>query len=164
MQEFLPLTQATPIATKTLPALPQSFVARPTKAVASELGGIFVGADVTDEEQVTAAVAAATELGELRACINCAGIGIAEAWEALEYAADIDDEPQRLSVLATAGFDLGDTGASGSAIDNLDDGFADSFPLKAARAHAWRGEIEDAFRWLDRAVLLDDGVGLAYSW
>jgi len=72
--------------------------------------------------------------------------------EALEYAADIDDEPQRLSVLAMAGFDLGDTGASGSAIDNLDDGFADSFPLKAARAHAWRGEIEDAFRWLDRAV------------
>ena len=48
------------------------------EAVASELGGIFVGADVTDEEQVTAAISAATELGELRACINCAGIGWAQ--------------------------------------------------------------------------------------
>jgi hypothetical protein len=49
-------------------------------------------------------------------------------------------------------FDLGDQAASGSAIDTLHGGFGDSFPLKTARAHAWRGETEDAFRWLDRAV------------
>jgi TolB-like protein/Flp pilus assembly protein TadD len=72
--------------------------------------------------------------------------------EAIEYAADIDDEPQRLSVLAMAYFDLSDQGASDSVIDTLHGGFADSFPLKIARAHAWRGETEDAFRWLDRAV------------
>jgi tetratricopeptide (TPR) repeat protein len=72
--------------------------------------------------------------------------------EAIEYAADLDDELQRLSVLAMAYFDLGDAAASGSAIDKLHGGLADSFPLKAARAHAWRGETEDAFRWLDRAV------------
>jgi adenylate cyclase len=72
--------------------------------------------------------------------------------EAIEYAADIDDEPQRLSVLAMAYFDLGDQVASATAIDTLHGEFADSFPLKIARAHAWRGETEDAFRWLDRAV------------
>jgi TolB-like protein/Flp pilus assembly protein TadD len=72
--------------------------------------------------------------------------------EAIEYAADLDDEPQRLSVLAMAYFDLGDQAASGSAIGALHGGIADSFPLKTARAHAWRGETEDAFRWLDRAV------------
>jgi NAD(P)-dependent dehydrogenase (short-subunit alcohol dehydrogenase family) len=46
--------------------------------VAAELNGTFVAADVTDEDDVTAAVAAATELGPLRTCIHCAGIGWAE--------------------------------------------------------------------------------------
>jgi tetratricopeptide (TPR) repeat protein len=72
--------------------------------------------------------------------------------EAIEYTADLDDEPQRLSVLAMAYFDLGDRGVSDSMIGALHEGFADAFPLKIAKAHAWRGETDDAFRWLDRAV------------
>jgi TolB-like protein/Flp pilus assembly protein TadD len=72
--------------------------------------------------------------------------------EAIDHAVDIDDEPQRLSVLAMAYFDVGDRSASDSAIGALHGGIADSFPLKIARAHAWRGESEDAFHWLDRAV------------
>ncbi|HMC42072.1 MAG TPA: SDR family NAD(P)-dependent oxidoreductase [Acidimicrobiales bacterium] len=49
------------------------------KAVASEIGGAtgFVEADVTDPEQVAAAVAAAGEQAPLRICVNCAGLGIA---------------------------------------------------------------------------------------
>ena len=46
-------------------------------AVASELGGLFAKADVTSEEQVQAAVDAASELGPLRALVNGAGIGSA---------------------------------------------------------------------------------------
>jgi len=46
-------------------------------AVASELGGIYAKADVADEEQVAAAVAAAAEMGPLRALVNGAGIGSA---------------------------------------------------------------------------------------
>jgi len=46
-------------------------------AVASELGGIFVKADVADEEQIQAAVDAASEMGPLRALVNGAGIGSA---------------------------------------------------------------------------------------
>jgi TolB-like protein/Tfp pilus assembly protein PilF len=72
--------------------------------------------------------------------------------EAIEYTTDLDDEPQRLSVLAMAYFDLRDRSVSDSAIDALHDRFADAFPLKVAKAHAWRGETEDAFKWLDRAV------------
>lgn len=41
---------------------------------ASELGGTFAAADVTDPEQVAAAVAAAGAAGPLRVVVNCAGI------------------------------------------------------------------------------------------
>jgi NAD(P)-dependent dehydrogenase (short-subunit alcohol dehydrogenase family) len=45
--------------------------------LAAELGERvrFAAADVRDEDQVQAAVAAATELGTLRVVVNCAGIG-----------------------------------------------------------------------------------------
>lgn len=44
-------------------------------AVAGELGGMFVKADVADEEEVLAAIGAAGEMGPLRAAVNAAGIG-----------------------------------------------------------------------------------------
>jgi len=47
------------------------------ESVAKELGGRFVKADVASEEQVQAAVEAATELGPLRSVLNAAGIGSA---------------------------------------------------------------------------------------
>ena len=48
------------------------------QALAAELGGVatFVRADVSNAEDVQAAVARATSIGTLRASINCAGIGI----------------------------------------------------------------------------------------
>ncbi len=50
------------------------------EALAAELGdaAIFARADVTDPEQVAAAVAAAGEMGPLRVVVNCAGIGWAQ--------------------------------------------------------------------------------------
>ncbi|MFI8593023.1 SDR family NAD(P)-dependent oxidoreductase [Microbacterium sp. NPDC078428] len=42
--------------------------------VAAELGGVFAPADVTNEEQVRAAVAEASALAPLRVVVNCAGI------------------------------------------------------------------------------------------
>ncbi|QJY48847.1 SDR family NAD(P)-dependent oxidoreductase [Pseudonocardia broussonetiae] len=44
-------------------------------AVAAEIGGVFAKADVADEEQVRAAVDAASELGPLRVLVNSAGLG-----------------------------------------------------------------------------------------
>lgn len=46
------------------------------EAVAGELGerAVFAATDVTDEEQVTAALSAAAGLGTLRVVVNCAGI------------------------------------------------------------------------------------------
>src|SRR5215207_6504644 len=45
--------------------------------LAAELGGTFTHADVTDTEQVRAAVDAAAAAGPLRVLVNCAGIGMA---------------------------------------------------------------------------------------
>ena len=46
--------------------------------LAAELGGTFVKADVTDTDQVKAALAAAASgEGGLRICVNCAGVGAA---------------------------------------------------------------------------------------
>src|SRR5699024_12097512 len=47
------------------------------REVAEGLGNqaVFAPTDVTDEDQVANAVAAAEELGTLRATVNCAGIG-----------------------------------------------------------------------------------------
>ncbi|RMH68918.1 MAG: SDR family NAD(P)-dependent oxidoreductase [Actinomyces sp.] len=47
------------------------------QAVASELGGLFVRCDVSSTDDADAAVAAASEMGPLRALVNSAGIGYA---------------------------------------------------------------------------------------
>ena len=47
------------------------------EALAKELGGVFVKADVADAAQVQPAIDAASEMGPLRALLNCAGIGSA---------------------------------------------------------------------------------------
>lgn len=45
------------------------------EALAKEIGGLFVPADVTDTDSVIAAVEAAREMGPLRALVTAAGIG-----------------------------------------------------------------------------------------
>ncbi|WP_431778851.1 SDR family NAD(P)-dependent oxidoreductase [Microbacterium aurantiacum] len=57
-------------AAVTLVDLPGS----PGAAVAAEIGASFAAADVTDPEQVAAAVAQASGAGPLRVVVNCAGI------------------------------------------------------------------------------------------
>ena len=61
-------------------------------AVADSLGGAYVEADVTDEEQVGRAVEAAVELAPLRTLVNCAGIGRAAR------TLDRDDEPMAMKI------------------------------------------------------------------
>ena len=48
------------------------------EAVASEIGGMFVGVDVTNTAQIQQAVDQALEMGPLRALVNSAGIGWAQ--------------------------------------------------------------------------------------
>ena len=48
------------------------------RRVATELGGAFAAADVSDEDQVQAAVDTAVGMGPLRVLVNCAGLGPAQ--------------------------------------------------------------------------------------
>ncbi len=48
------------------------------EALAQEIGGAFVSVDVTDTEQIKAAIAKAEELGPVRILVNSAGIGWAQ--------------------------------------------------------------------------------------
>ena len=48
------------------------------EALAAEIDGVFAKVDVTDTEQIRAAVTAAAEIAPLRACVNSAGIGWAQ--------------------------------------------------------------------------------------
>jgi NAD(P)-dependent dehydrogenase (short-subunit alcohol dehydrogenase family) len=48
------------------------------EALAKDIGGLFVRVDVTDTDQIKAAVNAATEIAPLRAVVNSAGIGWAQ--------------------------------------------------------------------------------------
>ena len=44
-------------------------------AIAAEIGGHFIQTDVTDEDSVSAAIQyAATQMGKITTCVNCAGI------------------------------------------------------------------------------------------
>ena len=47
------------------------------EAVAKDIDGLFVRADVADEGEVANAVAQAVELGPLRVLVNCAGTSLA---------------------------------------------------------------------------------------
>ncbi len=62
------------------------------QSIASELGGIFVKCDVSSEQDGAAAVAAASEMGPLRALVNSAGLG----WPARTI--DRNNEPMALSL------------------------------------------------------------------
>jgi NAD(P)-dependent dehydrogenase (short-subunit alcohol dehydrogenase family) len=48
------------------------------EALAEEIKGVFARVDVTDTEQISAAVEAAAAIAPLRACVNSAGIGWAQ--------------------------------------------------------------------------------------
>lgn len=45
------------------------------EVVAKEIGGVYAHADVTNTDEVIAAVEAAKEMGPLRSLVNCAGVG-----------------------------------------------------------------------------------------
>jgi NAD(P)-dependent dehydrogenase (short-subunit alcohol dehydrogenase family) len=79
-------------------------------ALAEELGARFVECDVTNAEQVAAAVEAAAEIAPLRACVNSAGIGWAQRTIGrdglLEQAHDLDAFRKVVEINLIGTFDM----------------------------------------------------------
>src|SRR3954469_21969166 len=79
------------------------------KSVAGEIGGEFVSVDVTDTDQIKAAVDKALELGPLRVLVNSAGIGWAQRTigkdGAYESAADLDAFKKVIAINLIGTFD-----------------------------------------------------------
>ncbi len=67
----------------------------------------------------------------------------------------------RLAGLAAAEHDAGNPRASRQALDALVARYADADAYQIAQAHAWRGEPDQAFAWLDRAARQRD-AGLVH--
>ena len=76
--------------------------------------------------------------------------------EALATYAACPDEDYRLSGTALAAHSLGRASDSSAALAELTRRFAHVKAFDIAVAHAWRGERQEAFAWLDRAHEQDD--------
>jgi len=71
--------------------------------------------------------------------------------EALVAVEQEPDEAWRFSILPMVYWDLGRHEESDAALSHLEKKYATSFAYNIARLHAYRGEINAAFDWLERA-------------
>jgi len=77
--------------------------------------------------------------------------------QALQAAQQCAAELFRLQLSAVALHDLGRRAEAQVALDQLIARHATQGPFQIATVHAWRGELDQAFRWLDRALAESDG-------
>jgi tetratricopeptide (TPR) repeat protein len=90
-------------------------------------------------------------------CLIAAG----QPEEALALASRSPYEWLRLTCTALAQSDLGRKGESRAALEALIERWAGSSAIQVAEIHAWRGEADRAFEWLDRAFAQRD-VGMLW--
>ncbi len=78
--------------------------------------------------------------------------------EALAATQKESDEAAKSATLSCVYWALGRHAESDAALAALERGFPDSNVYDIASVHAWRGEADAAFAWLDRAYLLRKGT------
>jgi tetratricopeptide (TPR) repeat protein len=78
--------------------------------------------------------------------------------DAISASKQVEDEKDRLCGQALAYFALGRKDASDTALADLKRRSADADAWDIARIHAYRGEIDEAFDWLNRAYRQRDGA------
>jgi NAD(P)-dependent dehydrogenase (short-subunit alcohol dehydrogenase family) len=113
--------------------------------VAEELGeqAVFVAGDVTSEEQVAAAVAAASELGPLRILVNCAGMGIAAKTVGREGPAPLDGFVKTVTVNLIGTFNVIRLAAAAMAATEPVDGERGVI-VNTASVAAYEGQVGQA--------------------
>jgi len=71
---------------------------------------------------------------------------------------DLEHEAVRQSIVALAFYDTGEWEAAERELLSLKQRHARDSAYLVALVHAWRGEIDDAFGWLDRAISEEQSV------
>ena len=114
-------------------------------ALAKEVGGIFAPADVTDAEQVIAAVDAAKELGPLRAVVNSAGVGWATRTigrdGSYESAHDLDMFRKVIDINLVGTFNVTRLAASAMSVTDPDEDGARGAIVNTASVAALEGQV-----------------------
>jgi NAD(P)-dependent dehydrogenase (short-subunit alcohol dehydrogenase family) len=113
------------------------------QAVASELGGLFVRCDVSSIEDAQASVAAASEMGPLRALVNSAGIGWASRTidrNNVPMELDKFELVLRVNLLGTFNM-LSQSAAAMAQTDPVDDDGSRGAIVNMASAAAFDGQI-----------------------
>lgn len=113
------------------------------EALAKEIGGVFAKADVSNEEQVQAAVAAASELGPLRILVNSAGLGKAGRIIGRDFTPiPLKDFEFVIRVNLVGSYNCARLAASAmAATEPLSDGTSRGAILNTASAAAFDGQI-----------------------
>jgi adenylate cyclase len=97
--------------------------------------------------------------------LSCARLLQGRVVEALHEAEREAIPYLRLLCLALVRHTTGDASASDAALKQLSDDHGDAVSFQIAAAHAWRGEVDAAFAWLERAYAgRDPGLGESVSY
>jgi len=129
------------------------------EALAKEIGGLFAVADVTDTEQVIAAVEAAKELGPLRSVVNSAGIGWASRTigrdGSYESAHDLEAFRKVIEINLVGSFNVTRLAATAiSQTDPVDDDGSRGAVVNTASVAAYEGQIGQASYTASKAGLV----------
>ncbi len=118
------------------------------EAVAKEIGGVFVKADVADPEQVIAAVEAAKEMGPLKTMVTAAGIGFATRTigrdGTYESAHDLNIYKKVVEVNLTGTFNCVRLGATAMSLNEADDDGCKGAIVTVTSVAAFDGQIGQA--------------------
>lgn len=116
------------------------------QAIASELGGLFVKCDVSSTDDADAAVAAASEMGPLRALVNSAGLGFAaRTIDRNNVPMDLDQFSFVIKVNLIGSFNMLSRAAAAMAkTDALDEDGSRGAVVNMASAAAFDGQIGQA--------------------
>jgi len=118
------------------------------EALAEEIGGVFALVDVTNTEQITAAVNAAAEIAPLRAVVNSAGIGWAQRTIGrdgqIESAHDLDAFKKVIAINLVGTFDMVRQAASVMSRNEPDEDGQRGAIVNLASVAAFDGQIGQA--------------------
>jgi NAD(P)-dependent dehydrogenase (short-subunit alcohol dehydrogenase family) len=118
------------------------------EALAREIGGVFAKVDVTDTDQIKAAVNAAAEIAPLRAVVNSAGIGWAQRTIGrdgeFDSAHDLDAFRKVIAINLIGTFDVTRLAASAMSRNEPDEDGCRGAIVNLASVAAFDGQIGQA--------------------